>query len=87
MESTFEVASMSLPGHTQCGVHLEGGLHKAINSRESHTVMGDYNVLSALSQNKVHGDFDAIFAPDTRAQISGPLSHRRVGYGGLNGRA
>ena len=29
---------MSLPGHTQCGVHLKGGLHKATNSRESHTI-------------------------------------------------
>ena len=28
---------MSLPGHTPCGVHLTGGLHKATNSRESHT--------------------------------------------------
>ena len=25
---------MSLPGHTQCGVHLTGGLHKATKSDE-----------------------------------------------------
>ncbi len=32
----YEVDSISLLGHTQCGGHLEGGLHKATNSRESH---------------------------------------------------